>query len=249
MPDTSANDIDARIGRWLDDEERWKSEIAATPYDGVVGSLPDWIPRGINGEFVRIRNNLLRSSICGEQITPALVLTWIDRYARLGETDEDEYIPSEVFEVVGQLARWRYAVQIGQQKGPQEGLKILGVPNASFLAGRKQGAYRSDTIWIVKLLKMHPHESAADLYRTLRSVAREPLSRHNPTPGECPFNFVTPNTVMREGKKYPSGTFRNMISKLRQHIANGEFSDVVAPPLPAANPVEQSKKGQASDGD
>src|SRR5215813_9161009 len=97
VPEPSPNDnIDARISRWLDAQERWEADIAAAPYDGVVGSLPDWVPRGINSEFIRIRSNLLGQSIAGEKITPALVLTWIDRYARLGETDEDEYIPREV---------------------------------------------------------------------------------------------------------------------------------------------------------
>src|SRR2546427_811596 len=110
--------FDKKLGDWLDKDEQWKLDAAAASYDGILGSLPNWIPHGINNEFVRLRNNLLGSSVCGEKITHEIALLYLDRYKKLGEGDEKEsYIPSEVFEVVGQLARWRYIVSLGQQKG------------------------------------------------------------------------------------------------------------------------------------
>jgi hypothetical protein len=151
-------------------------------------------------------------------------LNGINRYKRLGETDEDLYIPTEVFEVVGLLARWRYIASLG----PEMGLKELGVPSAAFL-GRKQGAVTSETLYLVRLRKKYPHEPVDDLYRTVRVIAQTPSSERNPTPASCPFRAKHIDgrlEVLKRGKPYPLRTFRNAISNLDKRIGTGEFSDV-----------------------
>jgi hypothetical protein len=219
----SAEDL-ALVTDWLNRTEEWEAKAARLPYDGILGTLPEWIPRGINSEFVRIRNNLLSDTIAGTRVTHALALEWINRYALIGETDEDGYIPTEVFEVVGLLTRWRYIVSLGSEKGLQE----LGVPSAAFL-GRKHGGFARETLYLVQLRKKYPHEPADDLYRTLRQIAQTPSSARNPTPETCPFNAEHVGgklEVLKRGKLYSLGAFRNAISDLDKRIARGEFSDI-----------------------
>jgi len=220
-PENEGEDFDEKLKQWLDRQEQWKKGAARAPYDGVLGTLPDWIPRGINSEFVRLRHNLLGDSVCGEKITHALALAWLERYTTLGETGRDTHIPQEIFEVIGQLARWRYIVNLG----PKKGLKELGVPSAKFL-GRKLGAMVQETHYLVLLRKKYPHEPVDDLYRTLRVIAQTPSSARNPTPGVCPFTttHVMGNLELaKRGRPYPLRTFRNAISDVDKRIAAADF--------------------------
>jgi len=41
----------ALISDWHDRQRQWKADVAAAPYDGILGSLPSWLPHGINSEF------------------------------------------------------------------------------------------------------------------------------------------------------------------------------------------------------
>ena len=208
--DAGVGPEDLALVAWLDSDAQWRASTAAAPYDGIVGSLPEWFPKGIKVDFARLQYNLLGGKIEGTVVTPPLALTWIDRY------DEAGYIPSEVFEVVGQLARWRWIAGLGQKRG----LRELGVPSPKFL-GRKPGARQPETVYLVCLRKKYPHESAADLYRTLRVIAQYPTGPKNPTPGECPFTADWRGSdlvVLKRGKPYRERAFRNTLSQIDRQI-------------------------------
>ncbi len=226
-PDNDDDENDAKalsaIGDWLDRQEIWERDVANAPYNGIRGTLPDWIPLGSRKEFLRLRHNLLGVGVGGVKITPEVALQWIDAYANLGEPEEDGHIPEEYFEVVGQLSRFRYIVSLGEKKG----LRELGVPSAAFL-GRKMGAREPETVYLARLIKKHHYEGADDLYRMLRVIAGTPGDKRNPTPGQCPFdadNRGVQPVLLKRGREFPIGTFRNRVSQIRKLIEAGEFAD------------------------
>jgi hypothetical protein len=210
------------VRQWVDADEQWRANVAAATYDGILGSLPDWFPRGIAVDFDRVRYNLLGSTVDGVKVSPTLAVTWIDRYARIGESGE-EYIPFEVFEVIGQLARWRWIVGLGEKKG----LRELGVPSQKFL-GRKPGALHAETVYLVRLRKKFLHETAAGLYQKLKVLAQNPYDEINPTPDKCPFawRYEGKGLMLKRGRPYSEGTFRNTLTDIDRRLARGEFPEL-----------------------
>lgn len=104
------------VSGWMNHENEKERWAAAEPYDGVLGSLPDWMGPEIQGEFTRVRNNLLRSNYAGLKVTPELARLWVDRFCRLGEVDPPEHIPDHHYHQVEQLAHWRWVYSQGQAK-------------------------------------------------------------------------------------------------------------------------------------
>ena len=154
--DVSEADL-ALARRWLIADKAWEERVRREPYDGVIGLVPDWFPQPISAEFERVRFNLLRSSVAGEEVTPELVRLWVDRYKALGEGDKDDYIPREFFEQVSRLANWRWIASLGPKRGTLE----LGVPDAAEVARAKKFD--------------HPRRKGAldDLGKLMVSIARE----------------------------------------------------------------------------
>jgi hypothetical protein len=95
--------------------------------------------------------------------------------------------------------------------------------------GRKKGAYQPETEYLARICKKHPYERTDDLYRILRAIAGNPGDKKNPTPGNCPFttnNSTMPPTLLKRGKPYRQGTFRNAITQIKRSIAAGKFTDM-----------------------
>src|SRR5439155_7478314 len=110
----------ALVARLLDSREEWERWAVAQPYDGVLGSLPDWMGPEIQKEFLRVRGNVLHSNYGGHRPTPDDVRLWVDRFARLGETEQKEYIPEYYFHQIELLAHWRYLHSRGKSRGQTE---------------------------------------------------------------------------------------------------------------------------------
>jgi hypothetical protein len=104
----------ASLSRFLVQEEEREQWAAIQPYDGFLGSLPDWMGPEIQSEFARVRNNLLRSNHAGVKVTPEIARLWLDRFCRIGEIDPPEHIPEHYFHHVEQLAHWRWVHSQGQ---------------------------------------------------------------------------------------------------------------------------------------
>ncbi len=102
------------------------------PYDGVLGSLPSWLGTWHQQEFIRIRDRLLSEPLFGEYLTPEKIIAYINAFRDLGAPEVwSEHIPDEVFDDIGRLEHYRYAVSLG----PEKGTLLLVGPDA--LTGRR----------------------------------------------------------------------------------------------------------------
>jgi hypothetical protein len=116
------------VRRRLDEIDKRKAELEKSPYDGVLGVPPDWVPLPIIDRFRQTRDRVL--SDWG--YTPEVAREWIDRYCRIGEENDDwfypgnypngRYLDSDYFvKTIGVLANLRWAISLG----PEEGLREL----------------------------------------------------------------------------------------------------------------------------
>jgi len=123
---------------------REREEIAALDaleYDGIVGVLPDWIPRYFVDKFDSSKERMLLTW----RYTPQEAKEWIDRFCRIAEKNDDWFFPAiypngldlepqHFLDVVGLLAGLRWVVSLG----PEEGLKHIGGDGA-VLGFKRQG--------------------------------------------------------------------------------------------------------------
>lgn len=111
----------------------------AQPYDGIVGTLPEWVPQPFHRDFHFIQGKLLSELKQSEDD--------IRRYIKVYE-QEDSFqsmlssIPIRVFDYIGPLWKYKRAVEAGRE----EGLKILlGDKAAEEIARGKRAAERQST--------------------------------------------------------------------------------------------------------
>ena len=127
---------------WFERTDAIHEKRAEDPYDGVVGQLPEWVPKWHQEQFVFIRNRLLDNGYQGKKLTPEKILTFMNRYQDLGEVEGDAYIPRELWDDIGSLAHLRWCVSLGDQRG----LEILAGDDAvmgrSFRAAQQRKAQR-----------------------------------------------------------------------------------------------------------
>lgn len=109
------------------------------PYDGIVGTLPEWVPQPFHRDFHFIQVKLLSELKQSEDD--------IRRYIKVYE-QEDSFqsmlssIPIRVFDYIGPLWKYKRAVEAGRE----EGLKILlGDKAAEEIAKGKRAAEAQST--------------------------------------------------------------------------------------------------------
>lgn len=94
-----------------------------SPYDGLLGCLPEWVPGAIHRRFESLRNNLLNWRHNGESTpTPDQLMRWIDQQTRLtqmasGTYTQQEYVPLELMQNISELAKIRWTVELGPENG------------------------------------------------------------------------------------------------------------------------------------
>ena len=96
---------------------------ATAPYDGVLGSSPDWVPQHFQIEFEETRNILLNS------LTHAEILEYLKRFDNFFESHYDgrELFPVQFTPGIGKLHHYRKAILLGKI----EGLRFLVGDNAA----------------------------------------------------------------------------------------------------------------------
>ena len=87
-------------------------------FNGVMGSMPEWVPDFHKNKFITIRNNLLNDTrgFDGEFATEENIIKWIDSH----EAGIYEY-PFDLRDQIGTLFQYRHAVKLGEI----EGLRLL----------------------------------------------------------------------------------------------------------------------------
>ncbi|MEJ1369406.1 MAG: hypothetical protein RPU35_14600 [Candidatus Sedimenticola sp. (ex Thyasira tokunagai)] len=97
------------------------------PYDGVLGSLPDWVPEPIQKNFTAVRDRVIGN--WGYE--PSEAVKWLDRFVTIG-TDNNEWFypaiypcgreldPDYFTETIGYLAHLRWVKSLGPEKGLAE---------------------------------------------------------------------------------------------------------------------------------
>ena len=113
MPPPSVEEI-AELGRI-------KAKVY-TSYDGVLGLLPDWVPKFHQDDFRRIREKLLNTAIHGEPLTAAQVIEWMDSHSVMTGSPSGVYqrvsvIPIKLHQDIGRLSFYRDVVALGKKKG------------------------------------------------------------------------------------------------------------------------------------
>ena len=152
----------------------------SAPYDGVLGTLPGWIPEHIQHEFYSIRDRLL------DKYTPDHVIRCIEigisearntkgmlSGAALDFTDR----PFRFSDVKGVrdasfLVRLRMAVELGEEKGlplliGNEQAEAVAI-GKKFRKGRKQGTGGPIRKWIKQMLIKHPTMKNRELWTAFK---------------------------------------------------------------------------------
>jgi hypothetical protein len=141
-PDEDAKALEL-IGAWQGRQEEWETWAAAQPYDGVLGTLPDWMGPEIQGEFLRVRGNLIGSDYAGVKMTPALALSLMEHFRRLGEEGVTGANSSSQlmhhWHDIEQLSHWRWRHSQGQALG-QAQIVGLALVSAAALANKHRSA-------------------------------------------------------------------------------------------------------------
>lgn len=93
------------------------------PFNGVLGSPPDWFPDWHVTEFRRIRNNLLDTPHYGEIITPEKAVEWLNEWASMHQQSgvNSHSVPIELQDSIGKLSHYRFAASLPEI----EGLRLL----------------------------------------------------------------------------------------------------------------------------
>ena len=154
-------------------------------FNGVMGSMPEWMPPFHRNEFLRIRDNLLNDTYDydGELTSEAKIIVWIDEYQMMGETDRQANIPLELMEVIGKLYQYRHAVKLGEI----EGLRFLAGDYAvmgkrtSITASKnaekprpKKNCEQVTLDSIIKTLKQnHPDEKPSEVWVHFKTAIKE----------------------------------------------------------------------------
>lgn len=210
------SDYDRLETEWTERLTRWHESIRDLPYDGIVGTLPAWIPEPVRREFEDVRRQLFwprwRNNPSVEYVRRKF----------------NAYISNEPFLLLSvedrgymaRLARWYRIVNLGPKRGAIE----LGIPEAAVVAhakkfvGRKRGARQPESRYILALVTAKPHESARGLWTYLRLLLGKPEDQRVVAGVPCPF---VPRyrgailEVLKRGRSYPYKTFANAVSRER----------------------------------
>lgn len=162
-----SDDVDS-LAKWLEASEAIHNTRHAAPYDGVLGSLPGWIPEWHRKRFMNIRNCLLDAKLFGETLTPEQIIKWIDAYCRLGEAEWEEYIPKGIFKEIGELAHYRWISSLEKQRGLAE----LDSKAAPFSKGgtNKKGKFQEPKTSISAIIEKIGSRSFSDVLAVLRDA-------------------------------------------------------------------------------
>ncbi len=138
----SEQDLDSLI-RLLDALERIKEQRRAATYDGVLGKLPEWVPKWHQHKFNETRNRLLDRYLFGERLQHEQIVAWINEFCVRGEENEGQFapfIPREISKQIEDLAHLRYVVSLGSEKG------LIFLAGKEALTGMKvrQGAKKAN---------------------------------------------------------------------------------------------------------
>src|SRR5450830_392532 len=96
----------------------------SVPFNGVLGSPPEWFPEIHAKEFTRLRDQILNTPFYERKITHEQVIAWMDEWRdlHLPKGDISHSVPVELQEIIGKLSQYRYAVSLDEM----EGLNLLG---------------------------------------------------------------------------------------------------------------------------
>lgn len=216
------------------------TERTTKPYDGVLGTPPDWVPRNFQFDFEITRNKLL-----GAGYSPADLVAYVDEYIdflRIAAANPEEAgyfrhsIPFDIMAAISLLAELKNAVQLG----PKDGLASLIGPlhaeqigkaekyrehqskNASKPRNRiKANGEEISITTIVEKLALRvdelgaylPHKDLwAELYAELDKLGLNPKET---TKNKNPFSieYDVSDDGARKSIKYAS--FKAMVSKKR----------------------------------
>lgn len=96
----------------------WRSK---QPYDGVLGTLPQWIPKNFHIEFERTRDTLLQDGYAATEIQHFMdKIVEIEQIALANPNDPPEMhyvMPPKIYEAVSTLAMFQKAVRLGEGQG------------------------------------------------------------------------------------------------------------------------------------
>lgn len=154
MKDTIRAALDALLSR------------SQQPYDGVLGTLPQWIPANFHAEFESTRNTLIQDGYSPEDIQRFMVEIVEFEQAALANPDEcpafNFAAPFKIMGAVYKLARFQEAVRIGQGQGEEKGLIYLTDTRTAGLVttGKKFQTHRP--IGSVSAKREHIYKLAAD---------------------------------------------------------------------------------------
>ena len=101
------------IRQILQSTQRVLNERAKKKYDGVVGTLPDWIPPDYHLQFENARNQLLK------RLSHDEILSCLKEYSKHFQKKYDgrQLVPIDFLKHIGTLHYIQKAVSRGEEKG------------------------------------------------------------------------------------------------------------------------------------
>lgn len=148
------------------------SKLDECTYDGIRGTLPEWMPQLFVKKFKKIRSKLLTRY----SYTPSQIKRYITRYPEYMRNLKPEMmsveIPNRILDDIDELYVLKYAVNAGEQ----DGLSILLdgktadqiVTGKKFLSGRKSNSIGPVRKFIRNALKKNPEMKNADLWEAIK---------------------------------------------------------------------------------
>lgn len=151
------------------DADIWRSK---QPYDGVLGTLPQWVPENFQVEFKTTRNQLIRNGHKPDDICRFMVDVVETEQKALASPDNppgfNPNTPFEIYEKIITLAKIQHAVGLG----PEQGLAYVTDPRTAqqINMGKKHSQSQSRKA-------RRPRGKVSDDGETIRDVIRRIASR------------------------------------------------------------------------